>query len=76
MRVCSRRDLVWDDKQLRLHSIRGRVLAAIEPDREWPGMWRVRMPDGHLNDMLNLPRAKDAAASLTLTVLNKHREAA
>ena len=31
MRVCSRRDLVWDDKQLRLHSIRGRALAAIEP---------------------------------------------
>ena len=26
-------NLVWDDKQLRLHSIRGRVLAAIEPDR-------------------------------------------
>ena len=51
MRVCSRRDLVWDDKQLRLHSIRGRVLAAIEPDREWPGMWRVRMPDGYLTDM-------------------------
>ena len=48
MRVCSRRELVWDDKQLRLHSIRGRVLAAIEPDREWPGMWRVRMPDGQL----------------------------
>ena len=76
MRVCSRRDLIWDDKQLRLHSIRGRVLAAIEPDREWPGMWRVRMPDGHLTDTVNLPRAKDAAASLALTVLNQHREAA
>jgi hypothetical protein len=37
MRVCSRRDLVWDDKQLRLHSVRGSVLAAIEPDREWAG---------------------------------------
>jgi hypothetical protein len=37
MRVCSRRDLAWDDKQLRLHSVRGSVLAAIEPDREWPG---------------------------------------
>ena len=76
MRVCSRRDLVWDDKQLRLHSIRGRALAAIEPDREWPGMWRVRMPNGHLTDTVNLPRAKDAAASLALGVLNHHREAA
>ena len=76
MRVCGRRDLVWDDKQLRLHSIRGRVLAAIEPDREWPGMWRVPPPDRHLTDTLNLSRAKDAAAPLTLTVLNKHREAA
>jgi hypothetical protein len=76
MRVCSRRDLVWDDKQLRLHSVCGSVLAAIEPDREWPGMWRVRMPDRHLTDMLNLSRAKDAAAPLTLTVLNKHQEAA
>ena len=76
MRVCSRRDLVWDDKQLRLHSIRGRVLAAVEPDRDWPGMWRVRMPDGHLTDILNLSRAKDTAASLALGVLNQHREAA
>ena len=76
MRVCSRRDLVWDDKQLRLHSIRGRVLAAVEPDRDWPGMWRVRMPDGHLTDMVNLSRVKDAAASLALGVLNQHREAA
>ena len=76
MRVCSRRDLVCDDKQLRLHSIRGRALAAIEPDREWPGMLRVRMPGGHLTDMLNLPRAKDAAASLALGVLNRHQEAA
>ena len=76
MRVCSRRDLVWDDKQLRLHSIRRRVLAAVEPDRDWPGMWRVRMPDGHLTDMVNLSRVKDAAASLALGVLNQHREAA
>ena len=76
MRVCSRRDLVWEDEQLRLHSIRGRVLAAIEPDREWPGMWRVRMPDGHLIDMLNLSRAKEAAASHALATLTRRQEAA
>ena len=76
MRVYSRRDLVWDDKQLRLHSIRGHVLAAIEPDREWLGMWRIRTPDGHLTDMLNLSRAKDAAASHALATLNRRQEAA
>jgi hypothetical protein len=76
MRVCSRRDLVWDDKQLRLHSVRGRVLAAIEPDRQWPGMWRIRLPDGYLSDIVNLSRAKDAVTSLALGVLNQHREAA
>jgi hypothetical protein len=71
-----RQDLTWDRKQLRLLSNRGVVLATIEPDKTWPGMWRVRLPDGHLTDMLNLSRAKDAAASLMLTVLNRRREAA
>ena len=32
-----------------------------EPDAKWPGMWRVRWPDG-LSDMVNLTRAKDAIA--------------
>jgi hypothetical protein len=76
MRVCSRRDLVWDGKQLRLHSIRGHVLAAIEPDWEWPGIWRVRMPDGQVTDMLNLSRAKDAAVAHALATLNRRQEAA
>jgi hypothetical protein len=76
MHVCSRRDLVWDDKQLRLYSIWGRVLAAVEPNCEWSGMWRVRVPNGYLTDMVNLSRAKDAAASLALAVLNRHQEAA
>ena len=39
-------------------------------------MWRVRMPDGQLTEMVNLSRAKDAAASLALAILNQHREAA
>ena len=71
-----RQDLIWDGRQLRLFSSRGRVLASIEPDQTWPGMWRVRLPDGYLTDMVNLSRAKDAAASLALGVLNRHREAA
>jgi hypothetical protein len=36
-------------------------LAEIVPDATWPGMWRVRWPDGSLSDMANLTRAKDAA---------------
>jgi hypothetical protein len=71
-----RAELIWEGKQLRLFSGRGGVLAAIEPDQEWPGMWRIRMPNGHLTDMVNLSRAKDAAASHALAIPNRHREAA
>jgi hypothetical protein len=39
-------------------------------------MWRVRMPDGHLIDMLNLSRAKEAAASHALATLTRRQEAA
>ena len=34
-------------------------------------MYRVLLPDGHLTDMVNLTRAKDAAISLAITELNK-----
>ena len=66
-----RQDLIWDGRRLRLLSNRG-ALASIEPDQIWPGMWRVRLPDGYLTDMVNLSRTKDAAASLALSVLNQH----
>ena len=52
----------WDGNQLRLSS--GRLLATLEPDQEWPGLWRVRLPDGTLTDMVNRSRARDAARSL------------
>jgi hypothetical protein len=39
-------------------------LAEIAPDANWPGMWRVRWPDGSLSDMVNLSRAKDAAIAI------------
>jgi hypothetical protein len=32
-------------------------------DRDWPNMWRVRLPNGQLTDMANLTRANDAARS-------------
>jgi hypothetical protein len=34
----------------------------IVPDAKWPGMYRLRLPDGSLTDMVNLTRAKDALA--------------
>jgi hypothetical protein len=34
----------------------------VVPDERYPGMYRVRLPDGSLSDMVNLARAKDAAA--------------
>ena len=70
-----RRDLIWDGSSCGCFPA-GAVCCAIEPDKTWPGMWRVRLPDGYLTEMVNLSRAKDAAASLTLAVLNQHREAA
>jgi hypothetical protein len=32
----------------------------IVPDEKWPGMYRIRRPDGSLSVMVNLTRAKDA----------------
>jgi hypothetical protein len=36
---------------------------AIVPDAKWPGMYRIRRPDGSLSDTMNLTRAKDALLS-------------
>src|SRR5262245_29102319 len=38
------------------------VLATVVPDDTHPNMWRVVWPDGQQSDMVNLARAKDAAA--------------
>ena len=35
----------------------------IVPDPDWPNMYRIRLLDGTLSDMVNLSRAKDAARS-------------
>jgi len=36
----------------------------IVPDPKWPGMYRMRRPDGSLSDMVSLTRAKDALAAM------------
>jgi hypothetical protein len=61
-------DVKWDGLKLRTHS--GRLLAAVEPDPEWPLMYRVRI-GGHVTDMVNLTRAKDAAVVLAARELNR-----
>jgi hypothetical protein len=33
---------------------------AIVSDVRYPGMYRLRLPDGSLSEMVNLTRAKDA----------------
>lgn len=53
--------LFMAERSERSHSSR---MLAIEPDARWQGMWRVRLPNGELTDMVNPTRAKDAAVSL------------
>ena len=65
-------ELIWDGLQLRLRTVDGPVVATVEEDAKWPGMWRVRFGD-KLSDMANLSRAKDAAISLVLGELNTDR---
>ena len=66
------RDLAWDGNKLLCW--RKQTGFNIVPDEKYPGMWRVRSPNGRLSDMVNRPRAKDAALSLALTVLNAPRQ--
>ena len=39
-------------------------LAVIIPDGRYAGMFRIAWPDGRLGDIVNLSRAKDAAAAI------------
>jgi hypothetical protein len=73
-RVFGYQDIRWDGHQLRL--LTGRLLATVEPDAQLPRIYRVRFPDGHTTDIVNLSRAKDAAVSLALTGLNRPIERA
>jgi hypothetical protein len=53
----------WNGDELRYS---GRVIGGIVQDKTYPSMWRVRLPDGSLSDMVNRPRAKDAAEVIAL----------
>jgi hypothetical protein len=58
-----------DRQRPRLVTLRSKPLnldPRIAPDAKWPTMFRLRLPDGGLSDMVNLPRAKDALAAFPL----------
>ena len=62
-------DVTWKgDKLYRNGSIH--PLIGIEPDSKYPDMWRVRLLDGSLSDMMSRVRAKDAAACIALRDAN------
>ena len=54
--------LIRNKQQKRPHKVGG---YSIVPDDRWPGMYRIRKPDGSLTDIVNLARARDAIAQLT-----------
>jgi ATP-dependent DNA helicase RecG len=39
-------------------------LPSLEPDSIWPGLWRVRLPNGNYSDVTNKTRARDLLLSL------------
>jgi hypothetical protein len=45
----------------------------IVPDGKWPGMYRLRLPDGSLSAMVNLTRAKDALRWITYRIFRTFR---
>ena len=51
----------------------GTKTARLMPDPVYPGMYRVRWPDGRLSDMANLTRANDAIACYGETVERQRR---
>ena len=68
------RDLVWRGDRLVLRSGgRGGLYVEVVADATYPGMFRVRLPDGELTDMVNRTRARDAAAAILLSILNSRK---
>jgi len=56
-------DFVWDDLALRHGTVRGRVLATVEPDGKWPGMYRVHH-DGKVTDMVRRKISSERRSAL------------
>ena len=71
MRIVSHQALTWKGPVL---YFKRRKMFEVVQDAKYPKMWRVRYPDGQLSDMVNLTRARDAAAGLALAALNSRGE--
>ena len=69
MRFLGPNDLTWKGDKLYRNGSR-RPLVGIEPDSKYPDMWRVRLWDGSLSDMVSRVRAKDAATCIALREAN------
>ena len=54
----------------------GQLRPRVISDASWPGMYRVRWPDGTLSDMVNLSRANDAVACWLEAAERRRRRAA
>lgn len=71
--ITGRDQLTWRKDGARLllfHGTSENPLAILEPDAKYPILYRIHYPDGHLSDMVNLTRAKDAACCFALRSLN------
>ena len=71
--IVGRDRLNWrhvDGRLFLYHGNNRNPLLTVEPDSKYPGMYRIRFPEGGLSDMVNLTRAKDAAMALALQSLN------
>jgi hypothetical protein len=71
--ITGRDRLTWRKDGVRLllfHGSDHKPLAIVEPDAKYPALYRIRYPDGHLSDMVNLSRAKDAGCWFALRSLN------
>jgi hypothetical protein len=77
--VFGKRDLTWrrerDGTLVLCRTGTKTILARIVADRVYPSMWGVKMPSGKVSDMTNLVRAKDAAMSIALSILNREQKA-
>lgn len=71
MRIYATNELAWKGDRLQ----GGNQHVDLVPDSKWPGMWRVKRPDGTLTDMANHTWARDAAKPILLSILNRQETA-
>jgi hypothetical protein len=70
-------DLHWrrGDRVFALHLRQGKSpLLQVVADDTYARMWRIRLQDGRLGDLMNLDRAKSAAISIALATINAGKD--